>query len=211
MNLFTNNAICALAGSVSASDMTIFIDPARASLFPQPTKPDDFFLVTLELDDFSVREIIKIKDRVGNRLVVEERGHEGTTPRSWDPAHTICDHRITAGTLRSFLPHDRQTDIHIIPTAVEDVDIAYLQDTSLGHALKWQIIVNCPAEGKVQTFELFALVKDDFTPVRWTKSSILGDALNVSINISIAGTAVTLKFQNLEASSISVDFIRVTI
>lgn len=103
--IYSNNAIARITAPFYSGGTTLHIDPARAPLFPQPQRLEDYFLVTLDdINDPDTYEILKISGRSGSALTVAARGYEGTTERSWTVADTMCDHRVTAGTLDSFLP-----------------------------------------------------------------------------------------------------------
>jgi len=101
--IFTNNAVALLDADISASDLTIQVQPGYGALFPNPVA-NEFFLVTLESSAAPLaREIVRCAGRTGDTLIVDPagRGWEGTTPAAWTAGDTLVDHRITAGTLRS--------------------------------------------------------------------------------------------------------------
>lgn len=101
--LFTNNAISLLIAPISASDTELTVMTGYGSLFPNPAV-GEFFLITLENQAGTLREIIRVTSRIGDRLLfpIENRGQEGTVALSWPSASgndTIVDHRITAGSM----------------------------------------------------------------------------------------------------------------
>lgn len=101
--LFTNNAVSLLNSSISDSDLEIRLLPGTGSVFPQPSNPGEFFLVTLEETTAPFdREIVKVIGRSGDVLFVDAlgRGQEGTFPRPWNANDTLVDHRLTAETIR---------------------------------------------------------------------------------------------------------------
>ena len=101
LQLFSNNAISLLHASLSTSDSALVLQPGQGALFPQPSAPGEFFLVTLEdIASPSLREIIKISGRSGDTLTIEARGVESTVVRNWAADDTLVDHRITAETIR---------------------------------------------------------------------------------------------------------------
>ena len=101
LQLFSNNAISLLHAPLSTSDSTLVLQPGQGALFPQPSAPGEFFLVTLEdIASPSLREIIKISGRSGDTLTIEARGVESTVVRNWAADDTLVDHRITAETIR---------------------------------------------------------------------------------------------------------------
>ena len=98
--LFTNNAVSLLGASISASDMTLTVTAGFGTLYPNPG-PNEFFLVTLENRAATIREIIKVSQRIGDTFVIAQRGCEGTGAKAWN-VHanpTLVDHRATAQTL----------------------------------------------------------------------------------------------------------------
>jgi hypothetical protein len=103
LQLFTNNAISLLNGSVTASDLELHLLPGTGATFPQPVNPGEFFLVTLEETAAPfTREIVKVIGRVGDVLIIDPAGRaqEGTTARPWAATDTLVDHRLTAETIR---------------------------------------------------------------------------------------------------------------
>lgn len=103
--LFTNNAVSLLATPASSSATELRLMPGYGRLFPQPADPGDFFLVTLEDDAGTVREIIKVTDRQGDVLTGLHRAQEGTQARAWPagPIDTLVNHCITAATIAKAL------------------------------------------------------------------------------------------------------------
>ena len=100
--IFSNNAISLLASPLGIGDSVIQLLSGHGGMFPSPG-PDEFFLVTLEDQASSVREIVRISERVGDTLIVAARGQEDTIARNWSASagnDTLVDHRITAGTLQ---------------------------------------------------------------------------------------------------------------
>jgi hypothetical protein len=121
LQLFSNNAISLLQVSISASDMSITLQPGQGSLFPNPTSAGEFFLITLEdIANPTIREIVKIATRVGDTLIVASggRGWEQTAALNWAANDTLVDHRITAETIRQAFLHPQtpaaSTDIEIL-------------------------------------------------------------------------------------------------
>ena len=75
-------------------------------LFPQPVDPGDFFLVTLENQTGTAREIIRVEGRSGDTFTNIVRAQEGTTAQAWASSSgndTLVDHRVTAETMRQAL------------------------------------------------------------------------------------------------------------
>jgi hypothetical protein len=102
--LFTNNAISLLAAPIGSGDVTLRVMSGMGALFPQPTGDgSDYFLVTLEDQGATVREIIRVVGRSGDVFTEIIRAQEGTAARAWNAVagdDTIVDHRITAETMR---------------------------------------------------------------------------------------------------------------
>ena len=101
VQLFSNNAVSLLAIPMSASDTTMVVMSGYGSLFPTPG-PGQFFLVTLEDQSATKREIIKVTGRSGDTLTGLQRGLEGTIPQAWGASlgdDTLVDHRVTAETM----------------------------------------------------------------------------------------------------------------
>ena len=207
--LFSNNAIARLASNISPIATSIFIDPARANLFPNPTSIDDWFLITLDnINDPDDFEIVKISHRTGNQLHVAERGYEGSAVGTWAIADTICDHRVTAGTLSTFLPVTALRNIQAM-NGVQRVVDQFLLTTS-NKVVKWHISLNCDNIDKVQSFELSVLFKDFSTAPKWSKFAVLGDKINYSISVDItSGNLAQLKIQHSEADVMSINATRI--
>jgi hypothetical protein len=100
--LFTNNAVSLLATPINPGDTTLQVMPGYGQLYPAPSA-GQFFLVTLEDQSGTVREIIRVTGRSGDLLTGLVRGQEGTVPRAWSASlgnDTLVDHRVTAETMR---------------------------------------------------------------------------------------------------------------
>lgn len=101
LQLFTNNAISLLQTGISATSTEIQLQPGQGNLFPLPSAPGEYFLVTLEtVDPPFIREIVKVTGRSGDTLTGCVRGQEGTSPLVWSALSTLVDHRVTAQTMR---------------------------------------------------------------------------------------------------------------
>lgn len=101
---FSNNAISLLANAISNSDTTLSVLTGHGSQFPALANDgSDYFLVTLENQSASVREIIRVGARYGDVLANISRAQEGTTAVAWSASagnDTLVDHRVTAETMR---------------------------------------------------------------------------------------------------------------
>lgn len=106
VQLFSNNAVSLLATSISATDVSLTVMSGYGVQFPNPIGDgSEFFLVTLEDQSASHREIIRVTGRTGDtfHFTLANRGQEGTIPRLWSASlgsDTLVDHRITAETMR---------------------------------------------------------------------------------------------------------------
>ncbi len=208
MQLFSNNSIARLVTNISEIATSIHIDPARANTFPDPQHFDDFFLVTLEnINDPDVYEIIKISHRTGSVLHVAERGFEGTDPQFWSTTDTIVDHRVTAGTLDSFLPVKKIQHSSVLANSNKVID--QFQPSSENVSYKWQITVLNPTNQKVNSFELHAVFKTPSSTIVWNKFSIIGDTIDFSITPEFNGGLIKLKIENRELVDIVINAFRI--
>jgi hypothetical protein len=102
--LFSNNAVSLLAAPIAATDTMMTVMTNHGTLFPQPTNDgSDYFLITLEDQTGTYREIIRVRARYGDTFTDIQRGQEGSTQRAWSASagsDTLVDHRITAETMR---------------------------------------------------------------------------------------------------------------
>jgi hypothetical protein len=102
--LFSNNAVSLLATAIGAGDTSLTVMAGYGALFPQPTgDASDFFLVTLENQTATVREIIRVNGRTGDTFTGLVRAQEGTSAFAWGASlgnDTLVDHRVTAETMR---------------------------------------------------------------------------------------------------------------
>jgi hypothetical protein len=127
--LFANNAVTLLALPISPIATELQVMPGYGSLFPQPVLPGDYFLVTLEDQAATTREIIAVTGRTGDVFTGVVRGQEGTLPQSWGASSgndTLVDHRVTAETMRRAmelpaLAISDLTDVSVVAPAVGDV------------------------------------------------------------------------------------------
>lgn len=208
MIVFSNNAFCGLSAPLLIGGNQLLVDPTRAELFPSPTAPD-YFYVTLESTDFTQREIVKVTRRVGNLLTVSERGCDGTVERDWYVGQTIVDHRVTAGTLSTFLQGARRQGVLISSAQTALIDVVPW-DGQANKALKWLVTINCPSESKTCSFELLALTGGALLTPTWTRVGFLGHSVNILINITNGIDKVNLFITNHESSEISLDLVRIT-
>lgn len=126
IQLFSNNAVTLLAAPIGPSDTSMTVMAGYGAQFPNPA-PGEFFLITLENQTATAREIIKVTARSGDTFTVE-RAQEGTTALSWGASlgnDTLVDHRVTAETMTRAmqLPHTLSdlTDVDTAGAAVGQV------------------------------------------------------------------------------------------
>ena len=206
--IFTNNAISRIASAISPISSTINIDPARAGAFPNPSHPDDFFLVTLDdVNDPDIYEIVKCSHRTGAVLHVAERGYEQTIARTWTVDDTLCDHRVTAGTLQTFLPVTKINYFIIPANSVRVVDQFPISSFNL--STKWHVTIIADAIDKVYSLDINALVRDTSTPPKWTKYAALGDKILFTLNIDIIGNILRLSIINNESVDLTINATRI--
>lgn len=100
-NLFTNNAIGALASGISNSQTSITLGAGQGALFASPSAPD-YTMVTLfqygtggEIN----HEIVKVTSRATDTLTVV-RAQESTTGRAFN-AGDLVECRVTAGAMNA--------------------------------------------------------------------------------------------------------------
>jgi len=102
--LFSNNAVSLLVAPISEQSTSLEVMAGMGESFPSPGS-GEYFLITLEDQAATRREIIKVTGRAGDILTFDlaDRGLEDTEIAAWSSGlgnDTLVDHRITAGTLR---------------------------------------------------------------------------------------------------------------
>jgi len=168
--LFTNNAVTLLAAPITATATTLTVMAGNGQMFPSPAA-GEYFLVTLEDQASTVREIIRVNGRTGDTFTGLVRGQEqdleGMPPRAWSASagsDTLVDHRITARTMFNAL--EQGTD------EVGVIDILD-EGTSLGSATSLDFVgggVTVSGAGPAKTVTIPAppaptLSIDDLTDV----------------------------------------------
>lgn len=207
--IYSNNAIARITAPFYSGGTTLHIDPARAPLFPQPQRLEDYFLVTLDdINDPDTYEILKISGRSGSALTVAARGYEGTTERSWTVADTMCDHRVTAGTLDSFLPCTRINFKIVNQGSFRIID--QFNITTNNVMVKWQVTAINYINNKAQSFEVHAIVKPSPVSVSWNRFGLVGDTMpGLAITVEYSASQIKLKVTNNEASDITINATRI--
>lgn len=199
--IFTNNAVALLDADISASDLTIQVQPGFGALFPNPTAAE-FFLVTLESSTAPLaREIVKCVGRTGDTLIVDPagRGWEGTTAAAWLAGSTLVDHRVTAGTLRSLQGNfGRPTTGLSIPVGGTQ-EASALDVTTKNKSCKWIITIQT-ADGRITMAEIIAVWKGPPLTPRFNVYARVGDNINFSVNVIGTPTEMKLEISNNDTS-----------
>lgn len=94
--LLKNNARSTLATAISSVDTLIRVRVGHGDMFPTPTKPDEWFPVTIE-DESGNIEVCRASLRNGDAISVQ-RGAEGSKARAF-VAGAAVELRPTAGAL----------------------------------------------------------------------------------------------------------------
>lgn len=96
--LYTNNSITLTTKPLTPDDTLITVREGTGDAFPEIVDAGDFFLLTLENQNGTIREITRVIARDGDKFTVI-RGDEGFEKLAWG-INTIADSRVTAETLR---------------------------------------------------------------------------------------------------------------
>ena len=118
IQLFTNNATSLLRDPITALSTSLQVMEGHGALYPQPG-PNEYFLITLEDQNATKREIIRVTSRVGDTFsfALSDRGQEDTTPQFWDAvagSETLVDHRITADTIQQAMRKPQIKNIVVV-------------------------------------------------------------------------------------------------
>lgn len=134
LQLFSNNAVSLLASPLSIGATSLTVMSGHGAMFPQPSAPGEFFLVTLEDQNSTIREIIRVTARAGDTFSGILRAQEGTIPRAWGATignDTLVDHRITADTMK------RAMELPEPPSFGELADVDLSTPPTVGQTIKW--------------------------------------------------------------------------
>lgn len=134
LQLFSNNAVTLLAAPLSIGATSLTVMSGHGAMFPQPSAPGEFFLVTLEDQNSTVREIIRVTARSGDTFSGILRAQEGTIPRAWGATignDTLVDHRVTADTMK------RAMELPEPPSLGELADVDLSTPPTVGQTIKW--------------------------------------------------------------------------
>lgn len=210
--LFSNNAISLLNMSVGVSDTTIHLTPGRGHLFPDPIYDHDFFLITLEnTDNPEQSEIIKISHRTNDTLTVapDGRGYEGSVQQYWDNQTTICDHRLTAGTMTSLLPAKR-TRILSVPDDNQFHIIDEFTATRMNPSCKWMVTLTTDeVDFKTKSFEIMAVHRSSTGGSNFSRYGVVGDTINHALDVVQNGSNLQLKIENKQNINLIINITRI--
>jgi hypothetical protein len=227
--LFTNNAVSLLAAPISATATSLQVLPGHGALYPQPGS-GDFFLITLENQNATLREIIKVTGRSGDTFTfsLADRGQEGTTAQAWTAhpgADTLVDHRITAETIRqAFLQPalspgtawiNGETTGPILIEPAWTIPISSVVYSQHNRGFKFLVTMVAPANGLSQTFEMLANVSGNIMAntetVTFTRYSRSGYNFNGVLNVSLTtlSNTLTVTWQNNESINVEVMVTRI--
>ena len=211
--LFTNNAVALLAENISAGDMEIKVAPGYGYLFPQPSRPEHFFLVTLAKTNapHSPNEIIRCSDRVGDTLIVAPngRGYESSGAESWEMATTLVDHRITAETLQRLQAPlgANKADLTIDPNQTRFVNTFQVSPTN--PTCKWMVTVIKPDESKVRIFEVLAIHRALEVNPSFSVYGVVGDKIDMQVAVTQTANDMSIRIINNEDTELTVNILRI--
>lgn len=210
--LYTNNAISLLNNNLSPGDSIIQVSYGDGALYPQPTNPGDFFLITLEDEHAQNREIVKIGNRIGDQLFIVERGFENTIPQYW-PENTLVDHRVTAYTFtnKEWVPgtvQDPNIQNIVLPSEIKLVD-TFETEFPNKLACKWLVTVLNPITYEISVCEVLGCYRGPINQPNFTVYAKTGDKLKYEIDLIAIGSELQLKVINLETTDLQVNWLRI--
>ena len=214
--LFTNNAVALLAAPISSTDTSLSVMPGYGTLFPLPSAPGEYFLVTLENQTATTREIIRVNARAGNTFTDIVRAQEGTAALAWDASagnDTLVDHRVTAETMRQAMlkPPSNFGEYTLgatVPVS-STTNVNTMSITGLNKTCKW-IVTICTADGRTTMAEVLAVYKQPPQTPSYNVYARVGDQISFSISVSGTLTDMSLQITNNDSVNFtSVDVIRI--
>jgi hypothetical protein len=229
--LFSNNAISLLSAGISETATSLSVIPGHGALFPQPTGDgSDYFLITLEDQSASVREIIRVTKRIGDVLYFDlsDRGQEGTAVLAWSAVSgndTIVDHRITAETMRLAMTLPAQSagaswifGENTVNTNIDQgwqLPISVCRYSNQNRAFKYIVTVMNTVTFSTRTFEVLLVISGNVSAgtevVNATKYGMVGPSIQGEVHASINPSTkiLELAWQNDEAMPVVVHVTRV--
>lgn len=218
--LFSNNAVSLLAAPISAADVTLTVLPGYGQLFPQPTA-NQYFLVTLEDQASTIREIIKVTGRSGDTFTGIIRAQEGTIARSWSASSgndTLVDHRLTAETMRSAmsLPEVPWFFGEETPTVISSGANGVISSISYSSSNRsFKFFITLLNNDDVETFEVTAAINGNLSlnaeVASWIRYGRTGVKLlgQLSIDLNVSTKTMSVFWQNNEATSVTAKCTRI--
>jgi hypothetical protein len=231
--LFANNAISLLAAPITVISTSLTVITGHGALYPQPTGDgSDFFLITLEDQSATTREIIKVTGRVGDTLLfnLADRGQEGTTVQAWssNPGHeTLVDHRVTAETMQWAMqlpvsgPSSSTAWINGANTLSTPIDqgwqlpISMAAYSDLNRTFKFFVTIKHTASHQVRAFEVMLTITGNVSAntevVHATQYATVGPKLQGDLHASLNTTSkyLSLEWSNDEATPVLVHVTRI--
>lgn len=214
--LFTNNAVALLAAPISSTATSLLVMPGYGTLFPQPSAPGEYFLVTLENQSATTREIIRVNGRSGNTFTNIDRAQEGTSALAWGATSgndTLVDHRVTAETMRQAMLKPASNFGSSTTGAVVNVGTTAAVNTmpiSAGNkTCKW-IITICTADNRTTMAEVLAVHRPAPGAPAYNVYARVGDTISFAVNVIGTPTDMSLQITNNDTVNFtSVDVIRI--
>jgi len=171
LQLFSNNAVTLLAAPILISSTSLTVMPGYGALFPQPIGANQFFLITLENQTATAREIVRVNGRTGDTFTNLVRGQEGTTAAAWFSTtgnDTLVDHRVTAETMRLAMLLPESTGSSTLQIQKDAIAVGTSADT-----LNFEGAVTVVGAGNVKTITITA-----------GTSTIQGETSSTPVNIA---------------------------
>lgn len=203
--LFTNNAAALLASPISDSSTALSVMAGYGSLFPQPIEAGDYFLVTLENETATAREIVRVTGRTGDTFTGLVRGQEGTTPQAWSAtagSDTLVDHRVTAETMRLAMELPELGGVTVpsvtVPATTTGIttNVTY-SDTERMH--KFWVQMYDPVSGNAQAFEIYTVIRGLLSTnteyVTYNQTNRIGTHFNGDISVQLDTTNKVLSLE----------------
>jgi hypothetical protein len=221
--LFSNNAVSLLAAPITPASTSLTVLAGHGAMYPQPG-PGDYFLITLENQAATVREIIRVIGRSGDSLTftLGDRGQEGTAALSWSASSgndTLVDHRVTAETMRQamLLPTSSGSSwingattgpVAILTTANGAISTAVYSSSNRG--FKFLVSMADPLTGNAQSFELLGNITGNLSTnsetVDFTRSNRVGFNFpgQLAMTLNTATKLLTVSWVNNYANTVEV-------
>jgi hypothetical protein len=192
------------------------------SLFPQPTGDgSDFFLVTLENQAGTAREIVKVTARAGDVFTVIQRAQEGTAAQAWSASlgnDTLVDHRVTAETMRLAMLLPETGGVVNPSVAVPTTTTGVTSDTpysDTNRLMKYWVQMYDPVSGNAQAFEVLAIIEGILSTntetVTYSQTNRIGYHFSgdVNIQLDVVNKLMKLQWINTDTANVIVTVTRI--